>query len=598
VRASSFILFLLLCASAMPQAFGRFGYRAELDLPGVLVTKESFRAKHPAASNFTFAKPASAWKPAELTDKGQIVTLNQYVGSPSKIKCDLFAPGFSLYFPLGIDLGVQSQEAPFLSWDSGSVAEEVPTPSCSWILVSFHSEQPPVLLVFPEEASALVTSGQPGAWRIRSSQKFAGWVRVLLPFGTEGIAATTAPTLGVLASRISDDADVWLTPPPRLIETITESDEESVTATWRFSAPGALIPTGAVLAGLGGYPLKILTETRRIDAATEGGPITVSTEPEIRMLFPSKRIPTGRYLGLGSPVQPTEVSADEYAKATQLALLNLSSSRSQELERQGRQALASYLENAPTFIEPWTNQRLFSDESGAAIDQTAAYALLMQALTATNSPNSDANSLLTTVEWRTDWYTWQIWTPDRAVGRRAAALAAIAAALCSETPRRFQGALLQAGLSAERGLGIWKRLRGNYSEPLPKHVETLEGLRRVLFLLETPLPYDPMGQALLSEIRFYGDMPITLQEREGKKFLTWFTLTGKPGKLTFASGYPISFGATANLASIEAESNYGVTEVAFTPKDAGVCELELIVPSWARTLPSAAVVPHFVEAVR
>jgi hypothetical protein len=299
-----------------------------------------------------------------------------------------------------------------------------------------------------------------------------------------------------------------------------------------------------------------------------------------------RRIPTGRSLGLGAVSAPGEGGGS----VMELALVNLLASRSVDLRRQGEEALSAYLAEAPYAQEPWSGQRLPYDARGAGVASLAEHALLMQALTSANEARSEANSLLTSLAWRRDWYTWRLWFPNAIESRRAAALAALAGALCPEPERRLEAAMLQAGLAAQRGLNVLRRRAGE-SESEPELAEPMLALRRSLFFLEPRGgPDDPFVRSLLSDIRLFGEVAAVLERRGEETVMSWES-DGSAGVVTFASGYPVTVAAGRNLAALSTSTAFGFTQVRYRPAAAGRCELLLELPDWAPPLPT--VVPVY-----
>ena len=79
------------------------------------------------------------WKPVETSPMRQTLRLGKALpGMPDRAILHLDAPGFSMRFSDGFEFTVDSQYPPFLSWSAGSVADGVPTPMATWILVSFR----------------------------------------------------------------------------------------------------------------------------------------------------------------------------------------------------------------------------------------------------------------------------------------------------------------------------------------------------------------------------------------------------------------------------------------------------------------------------
>lgn len=588
-RVFSLLVCLLSAAAAWGQGtFGRFGYGAISPVPGWTIGKEGFKAIHPLADGFQFPGPAAEWRPTETSSTGQTVSLGEpAAGGPSQLRENLYAPGFSLYFPNGIDLGLTSSLAPFLSWPEGTVGQTVPTPAVSWILVSFHTQEPPVLLVFPDGPAALVMEGSAGAWHLRTQGPFQGWVRVLLPQGDLAAGPTHAAGLGALSTRIAQNQALWSGPAPRLVDLKTEADTQSVTATWTFDRPGALIPVAASLAAFGGYPLKVQSPVARLEGDSPEGPLMLCKTETLKIRFPIREWPACRYLATGPATEAVKGGPLDVPGAVETAFQNLSAS----LDPSGRTAaggsLMSYLSSAKMELEPATGQRLPYDASGAGYDLAAAHALLTQAVAASNSSPDLPNPLLSAIQARVDWYTWSPWNIPEDIARRGSALGGLAFAMRPEAEQRLWAGILQAGLSAERGRDLWRHWRGDLAQ-MPAHLEAMEALRKPLFALDAPAAEGSELQLLSSPLRLCSGPPLAIDDRSGKRMLTWTALSSDTSELELESPYALKLGGTQNLQSASLEVHGSRYLVRFKPKDVGACALELVMPPAAPPIPAAS----------
>lgn len=588
---------LVLPTRAASETFGRFGYDAQPTVPGFTITREGFATNHPAADRLRFNHPMHRWKPAVVSATGQTVLLDDEPGSPSKFRQDLFGLGFSLYFNQGIELKLSSTTAPYLTWTDGSAANGVPTPNVKWLILSFRDAQPPLIFGFPDAPGSLQVTGQAGDWTVKSEPKFRGWVRIGLPVGLTPDAANSAASLGKLAQQAAKQEGTWTTMPPVLRRVAVESDEDSVTATWSFDHPGAVVPQAASLASLGGYPIRIMSNVARLNYPLDLGPTEICQSNELRVRFPIRRIPAGRGLAIGGELGAPNgtVSPIDVPSVVELALETLTSTRDDQTRHLGETTVAEYLSQAAYSKEPSTDQLLPYDAAGNGIDVAAAEALLMQSLASSAQTTSEGNSLLTSVLWRQDWSTWMPWIVDPGLRRRTAALAAIAGAICPEPERRLTAGMLQAGLSAERGLQIWRRRQSGAAEaPLR---ETMFGLRQGIFRLQgnAPDPSASFVDSMVSPLRVYGNLPIRLDEQEKALTLEWMALEPKPGVLNFASSFDLVLTPVANLPRFVAHGQLGSTEVLYTPETTGLCDVKLTLPAWMRPLPKASPTPRFSE---
>ena len=77
--------------------------------------------------------------------------------------------------------------------------------------------------------------------------------------------------------------------------------------------------------------------------------------------------------------------------------------------------------------------------------------------------------------------------------------------------------------------------------------------------------------------------------------LTWMSLDAAPGVLAFSSETALKFGASQNLQSVKVQHQGTNWEVDFTPKAAGACGLEMILPSGGSAIPPVCV-PQYAES--
>jgi hypothetical protein len=590
---------VILAASAGAQAFGRFGYTDEPVALGMKVSKAGFSTDFALADKLTYDQPSRAWRAGTTSDTEQVIDLDHRDQSPWKLKISLLAPGISLYCPQGLRLHASTAGSPYLTWQEGSVGDGVPTPNRRWLALSFQNGQPPLMFGFVDHAASMKISGHAGDWTIQFSD-LNGWLRIGSLTGTKPLTANSASTLGTLAQIAGPQANLFTDAAPKLVSQTIDSDLSSVTATWTFDRPNALVPMAAILSDLGGYPVKILSKVRIVDAATEEGPEQFVEGKTLTVRFPVHRVPTGRGLAVGAvEADPISTAAPtDIPSVVELALQNLLACRDRQTRVTGQATLDEYFSQANYSPEPWTNQQLPYDEKGTGIDLAAAQALLMQALTSASKTTSEANSLLTSVAWRRDWYTWRAWVKDPFVSRRAGALAAVAGALCTEPDRRLEAAMQQAGLAAERGWAIWRRHRGDTGGP-DSLIEPLFGVRQALFGLKGA--QDPGAEfvaQILSPVRVYGESAVALNDDSGRFFLQWPVLEAKPSMLTLAAAYPLDVAKGKDLAHFEVVQAFGLTELHYIPEIAGDCTAQLILPLWAKRLPRAVPAPTYSETAR
>ncbi len=599
-RFTSAFILLLVASLGWGQAFGRFGYQQSVDIPGWKVDRTGFVAKDPQAEKIRFPAPSQDWKPTTTTDTEQVVSLNCPPGGPSKLGVNLFGLGFSLYFPKGIDLQVGSTGTPYLSWEQGTVEDGIPTPPSSWLMVSFKNKQPAMVFGFPDTPTSLTVTGGPGAWILKGPKDFKGWVRIALARGLDSQLANTPGALGRLSQDAASHSGFWTNPIPKLLKTSIESDLHSVTATWQFDRAGAVVPAPAMLANLGNYPLTVRSQTKRLPGFNENGPIDVLVGKELSIRFPIKRIPTGRSLAIG--IQPSDpigtVSPIDITSVVELALDSLVAGRDALTRKSAEEAVTEFVSQVSFTPEPWTQQQLPYDSYGHGLDLAAAHALLSQAVTSTSRSTSEANSMLTSVCWRQDWATWQVWTSDETIAQRTGALAALAGAFCPEPERRLAAAMFQAGLCGRRGLDVWRR-RKEFITDVPKMIEPLYGVRKGIFGIEGPVEEgESFAASLLSPLRIFTEQAVNLTKRGNDYFLQWSVVDAKPSVMTLANAYPIEATASSNISKLKVEAALGFTELHFVPETSGVCEVKITLPNFGKAPMELVKIPNYREVSR
>lgn len=504
--------------------------------------KSGLEPKAKSAINLEFSQPSGTWAPTETNEFGQTVKLTGGKDLPAGAMFSLLKPGVQLDFPNGFLLKFKSKVRGFLTWHEGSVSDGVPTPPKPWLLLSFEDDVPPFLIQFePGKPQSLIIKQKDDTFTLETDKPYSGWVRISLPRGTEGISTNSAGSLGRMVLGMERDKDFWLSDPPALASRTVESDALGLTVTWTFTKPFAVIPSAFYLANLGGYPCRVLSGVRKVTASDELGPLVICAGKELTVRLPVRRVPTGRFLS--SAINPPPLATASYLDVptvVNLALETLPSGRDIAVKRLAESTVSDFLNEGPYVVEPHTGASLPFQANGAGIDLAAAHALLAQAVTSTQQATSEANSLLTSISWRRDWSTQGFFDVEPAAARRAGALAALAGALCPEPDRRLEGALFQAGIAGQRGLIVLRR-RQSKTEPAPKLIEPLEGVRQVLFgMVDKVQAADaPLGKALLNEVRVYGDASILLDPKEQGLVLNWtdkqFVTLGAPYSLELQS---------------------------------------------------------------
>ena len=512
-------------------------------------------------------------------------------GSPSRIRVNLRSPGFELYFPYGISLHLLCLQSPFLTWREGSVGPDVPAAPSQWILLSFQDKQPPVLFAFLDPPPEMVTSGSSGDWTV-TAKAFKGWVRVCLPLGQYGAPGTSAASLGQQANAVAKNESLWTSPTPSLTGFDIRSDSESLTAVWTFDRPGAVVPQAALLAKAGGFPIQILSGIQTTDADLIDGPVAFTSEAKFAVRFPLRRIPVGRSVSLGMPSQSmiATVSPFDVPSICDLALTSMLACRDKMVSDLVDVVTNEYYTQAHYTVEPNTQQSLPYGLNGAGVDLLAAHTLLDQVANLVSGGSLNSQPPKVFAYWLRDWSSWLVWVPDQRLARRASAILSVSGALSDVPERRLDGAMLQAGLAAERALALYQRKRG-FTVDRPDLIEPFYNLRAALYQ-GSP---NQFVDSLMSEVRIVSDEAVTAEQTEDGVLVTWTPTTTGPGRLTFEIGRPVTAEPKDNLRSLVANQALGTLTVDYDPLAPGSCSLLLKSPGWTVPLPHWAAPPAYSE---
>lgn len=578
VRLLTSLLSLLIAGVSVAQAFGRFGYEAKSATPGFVIDEKGFRINHPNADTFRFTVPQTRWEPVQTTYLSQVVNLSGGYESPLKLKQELLAPGFSLYFPQSMRFTLSTTTAPFLSWAEGTLEANTgyPTPETRWLVVSFKESQPPLLIGFPDKMAEVRLEGRSGEWSLFTTKPIESWVRIVAPCGVLPRRTNTVTELGALLAEIKANAEYFWQSAPNLVSTQVEDDGNSVQVQYKFDKPGAVIPVAPILANYVTPAVRISSDRKRIEAPTEEGPLELCTSDTLTIRFIARRIPTGRAVVLGELANP--ISTASYLdpqSVAELALTNLLASTPTEVRKIAEQTVEEYLAESALDEEPRTQQKLPYRPDGMDLDLVAAHALLSQTTESVRRPGAAANGLFASLGHRLDWYTWSFKDVFIDTNRRALALGAVTGALDSTPERRLLGCMMFAGLESAKGLAIWNKRRGwNFNSDL---IQPYPILLAELFSTEDYRRGSGVGSLILSPIRFYGDAPVTLSKGEGEQLaLNVQVKKDAAVMLTFASGFPIELVSPSEVWSIN--KGFGLLTLAGTPKQDSDLVLRFVPP--------------------
>ncbi|MHB8635593.1 MAG: hypothetical protein ACYC96_03875 [Fimbriimonadaceae bacterium] len=591
------LLWLLLGRLSFSEAFGRFGFLTQLDLAGMRVDRAGIIAKTPHSDVIAFAKPSREWKATITSEVGQTVELDKAPNTPRKVAANLYAPGAALFFDGNLELHLKTKKAPFLTWQEGSVAVGVPTPRLPWVLVSFDGQSAPFLISLPPgTVGAFSLSGAAGDWSLTMAGPFSGWAHVAFPFGIHEYATSTAADLGQLAARFAQVSQFYLAPTPALESLDVVTDKDGVTATWTFSRP-AVVPPAVIMAPVGGYGIKVRTAYSHTGYATEAGPIAYTAGRVLRVRFPCKTIGPGRAIAIPGPIRtmPATVSAIDVPSVVDLAVEAMRGDRDPACQAMADDATQTYLSGADFAMELWTRETVPYNVANKGLDLSAAYALLTQALELSNM-NPPANPFLKSVFWRTDWLTWMPFSdiPDLDSNRRAAALTVVASAMSGVPGDRLAGAMLEAGLAAERGLSILHS--GADTQAPPPLLEPLYTIRHELCGTLVPGKAAPQNcDMLLTAVRVLSPHRVAAQIDEHGLALKFNAANVKPLRLVLELPKGTDVSAGDNVTTVVAKPGPSYTFiVVIKPRAAGPCSLR--VTPLPRQGPRVADLPPYSEA--
>ncbi len=591
---------------ASADSFGRFGYKPMAEVPGFQVDAKGVKVRADGADTLFYPHESRIFHPSVTNATSQTIDLDCGAHGPSAVRFSLIGNSLDLYFGQGLELDLHCKEAPYLSWKDGTVGPSVPTPNSSWLVLSFGGDEPAIVLGFSGALCSLQITGSAGSYRVTCAS-FAGWLRLMLPQGAQAVHATDAAALGKLMGPIATESDRWSAPTPKVIKQSVSADDLGVDAEWTFSSPGAIIPPAAVLADLGGYPLSIRTPHHTLPGTSDLGPLEEVDGRTLSIHFPARSIRPGRALGLspepsplrgeGRPIPPAHRPTD-LPSIVDLAFSCLIAGRGPATAKLADDTSSAFLSDSNYSVEPYTNQQLPFDGAGAGLDLAAAYALLGQA-SSTAIASNEPNALFTSVLCKRDWWTWSLWGADPAVCRRATALAALAGALSQDPAVRLQGAMLEAGLEAQRGLAVVRRRQGLIAEE-PAFVEPSLDIRASLFALKRRSKTDASFFELLQS-------PLRIGEGEGLELvrdsagleLKWTCTDLKPSVITFLAPCDLRVSPITNLLRLNPAKSPSGLSLFYLPDAFGPCQVRLTPPADRPRIPAEVPVPVYSEdAVR
>jgi hypothetical protein len=578
------------------QPFGRFGYEEGATLPSFFIGRTGFSVRAKGASHFDFMEKTDAWRCTEISDTLKAAIVSAKGRAPRKVRMNLLAPGFSMFFEAGFSFTVDSPDCPYLTWKDGSVGANVPTPPTDWVMVSFQNAQPPVLFYFPGGQCSVRVDGSSGAWVVRSVELNPCWIRVVAPLGKEAAPTASARDLGTLQAKVLPNLDLWTAAEPTIKGVDVKSDDVSVICTWHLDHALAIMPEASLLAPLGGYPIQIGTPVRDVGIATEEGPVEVSSGEDIEIRFPVQKLLPGRALVDGSQTGRPDVSGmEDIPGIVAVALGNLESACDPRERDTAARIGARFINEGKDYPEPITGQNLPYQEDGKGADVAAAYALLAASDLATSGSDMLANPLALSLLLKRDWGSWTLECTDQELGRRCTALMAVACTLGGHERLRLDGAMLQAGLAAQRGLGVWRSAHEKIATTT--FTEPLDEIRQALFSTGDPSSICPFVGALKSPVTVYAAYPVTGRDDTDGIAVSWLSQDATPKEFTVAWAEKVHAEKGKNVLTIASHQVVLGVSIRALPADVGRTEIKVKGPS-TPTIPKYVPQPAYAESKR
>jgi hypothetical protein len=581
---------------ALAQGIGRFGYTTNPKIPNWFVADHGIRPLFQGAPTIEF----------DGTVRKRIVTglsPDQFSANwvstdfaPTRFKISLFSPGPELLFERGLKLRFRTVQPPILSWTEGSVGPEVPTPKLKWVVVSFQESLPPVLLAFPDSPAAVVVKGNALDWVLEwHGEPYKSWVRFALPLGVRALTTKDAAALGLMIASVKKHEDYWQGPSPKLVSVSTENERYAVTGIWKFSHAGAVVPPAAFLARRGGYDVQNQSKIVETNAPTDEGPLAFLDGTELRLRFPILFLQKGRALTAG----PATWTAPLPDPKKPFSLFNSAISamcgpRQQTLPADLRKSLEGYLGTVKFTTEPITKMQLPFDGTGVGASEAAFYCIIQQALLNSEGINMRPNPLFRSLVWARDVMSWRLdGIQDHKVRRRAGALAAVAGAMSTNPQMRLDGAMMQAGLTAERALYEWRGVT------VPKILEPIELFRSRLFRgKELPQQRDPLLPYLVHPMRVLVGPPIFANNTKEGYVIRFNMPEKKAQRVALQAPVRWTIEAIENVETLDqAEPEPRRYELKVTPKKKGWVVLRITTEGAPRPLPPQ-VTPVYSEVYR
>jgi hypothetical protein len=439
---------LSIALGALLGGYGQFGISNSCRLQTLDLSPTSFRVRSPNAVSIAFAPDSSARGFGAAASYWASFNLNVGRNIPSRVLYELCSLGFSLDCPSSFELRAEGVEPPYLTWNEGSVGEGVPTPVVNWVILSWPTPRPPILLCFDPGGASLTARKTEKGFVIEAKPMFSGRVRIRTPFGTSEIATRNASELGKMVERVRPILPLHTGAAPRIVAIKVSAKGDALTGTITFDKPGAILPQTVYSAAASKQIAILMGETVPADAG--GSPMRALSGTSITIKLFARQLRPGASLVSGpnlSPLLPSTISFLDAPSIAQTALAftaGIADSAAldalTEAERDFKEAFAS------PKVERISKTPLFFESNGEGAASAAAWGLMQMAF------NENPNALISVLS-GTDWAT--MLPPGNSVEQKrdAAALCAIACAYSSSPEDRFIAGLMNAALAGDRASG-------------------------------------------------------------------------------------------------------------------------------------------------
>lgn len=264
---------------------------------GFLVTANKIQVAHPVSSAISF--PSSDSFRLELDEPFEKVAVRaERPGSPSKVRIRPLELGVGLFFAGTLDLTLDTDEPPLLTWSDGSAGPGIPTPETEWVALTLGGPEPPILIEFERPVTVQLSARDDG-FGLQVRQPRVGWVQWHLPVGLDVGPYRTAASLGALSRDLERYRDMVRGLTTRVTSAEVEWRSGRLFWIFRFDGSSAMLPPELVLARAAGLPLEIHSGVRSLNRSGPHGPWWMTTEPRLVFSLPFDPIPFGRGLAEG-----------------------------------------------------------------------------------------------------------------------------------------------------------------------------------------------------------------------------------------------------------------------------------------------------------